>query len=56
MSKKSLLALMAAVMAPSFSADLGIRSAIPSKGCRTMPHRPSGGAAAKRAAKKNRQK
>ena len=42
MSKKSLLALMAAVMSPSFSVDLGIRSAIPSQGCRTMPHRPSG--------------
>ena len=52
MSKKSLLALMAAVMSPSFSVDLGIRSAIPSQGCRTMPHRPSGVAAAKRAAKK----
>ena len=51
MSKKSLFALMAAVMSPSFSVDLGIRSAIPSQGCRT-----SGVAAAKRAAKKNRQK
>lgn len=56
MSKKSLIALMAAALAPSFSVDLGIRSAIPSQGCRTMPHRPSGVAAAKRAAKKNRQK
>ena len=56
MSKKSLLALMAAVMCPSFSVDLGIRSAILSQGCRTIPHRPSGVAAAKRAAKKNRQK
>lgn len=56
MSKKSLLDLMAAVLSPGFSVDLGIRSAIPSQGCRTMPHRPSGVAAAKRAAKKNRQK
>lgn len=56
MSKKSLFALIAAVMAPSLSVDLDIRSAIPSQGCRKMPHRPSGVAAAKRAAKKNRQK
>lgn len=56
MSKKSLLALMVAAMSPSLSVNLDIRSAIPSQGCRTMPHRPSGVAAAKRAAKKNRQK
>ena len=56
MSKKSLLALMAAVMSPSFSVDLGIRYAMPTQGCWTQAHRKSGVAAAKRAAKKKRRK
>ena len=53
MSKKSLIALMAAAMLPDFShSDLGIRYAMPTQGCWTQAHRKSGVAAAKRAAKK----
>ena len=55
MSKKSLIALMAAAMLPDFShSDLGIRYAMPTQGCWTQAHRKSGVAAAKRAAKKKR--
>lgn len=57
MSKKSILALMAAAMQPDFShSDLGIRYAMPTQGCWTQAHRKSGAAAAKRAAKKKRHK